>query len=81
MNPPKETNMINPTQAGPPDLSGLVGVPPPPSVSSPQEEDPSDILRHIVDLWNEYLKEETDDQDLAVASDLQARTQKLLADQ
>lgn len=34
-----------------------------------------------MDLWNEYLKAETDDEDLAVASDLQAKTQKLLADQ
>jgi hypothetical protein len=72
--------MIDPTQAAP-DLSGLVGGPPPPSVSSPQNGDPSDTLRHIIDLWNVYLQEEIDDQDLAVASDLQARTQKLLADQ
>jgi hypothetical protein len=64
-------------QAPPSDAGPQAG----PSVSSPQKGDPSDILRHIVDLWNLYLQEETDDQDLARASKCQADTQKLLADQ
>jgi hypothetical protein len=52
-----------------------------PSVSSPPSGDASDTLRQIIDLWNVYMQEETDEQDLAKASKLQADTQQLLADQ
>lgn len=86
--------MIDPTQMGgmmggpPPDLSGLAGGPLPPagptpdaSVSSPPKGDASDLLRQVVDILNLYLREETDDADLARASKIQAEVQALLADQ
>jgi hypothetical protein len=54
------------TQA-PPDTGGgdaLGGA----SVAPPPTGDPSDTLKQIIDLWNLYMQEETDPQDLAVAS-------------
>lgn len=51
------------------------------SVAPPPSGDPSDTLKHIIDLFNVYMQEEQDPQDLAKASKLQADTHQLLADQ
>jgi hypothetical protein len=64
-----------PSDAGGGDALGGASVAPPPT------GDASDTLKQIIDLWNIYMQEETDPQDLAVASKCQADTHKLLADQ
>jgi hypothetical protein len=51
------------------------------SVAPPAAGDASDTLKQIIDLFNIYMQEEQDPQDLATASKLQADTHKLLADQ
>jgi hypothetical protein len=51
------------------------------SVAPPSAGDASDTLKQIIDLFNIYMQEEQDPQDLATASKLQADTHKLLADQ
>jgi hypothetical protein len=83
---------FDPSQALAGALGGGGAPPPPPdagggdplggaSVAPPASGDASDTLKQIIDLFNIYMQEEQDPQDLAIASDLQAKTHKLLADQ